>query len=159
MRNGTMHAVNRSRRSGARGFTLVEAMITVAILSLLLAIAVPSYRELIRSAARADAQLTLQMAANHLERLYAECNSYIRRNAGSTPPCTTVISGLPASMLQSPAEGTARYTISLHTHQAQAYEVRAVPVDATEPCGTLRLLSDGQRLVTGTRPATECWRR
>lgn len=154
-----MHATIRSRRTVAHGFTLVEAMITVAILSVLLAVAVPGYREMIRSAARADAQLTLQMAANHLERLYAECNSYTRRDAGSTPPCTTVIAGLPASMTKSPAEGTARYNIVLQTHQAQSYELRAVPVDATEPCGSLRLLSDGQRLVTGTRSAEQCWRR
>jgi type IV pilus assembly protein PilE len=154
-----MHRRLRSTPSGARGFTLVEAMITVAVLSVLLAIAIPGYREMIRSAARADAQLVLQMAANHLERLYAECNSYTRRDAGTTPPCTTVIAGLPASMQHSPVEGRARYDIVLQTHQAQAYELRAVPVDATEPCGTLRLLSDGQRLVTGTRPAEACWRR
>lgn len=159
MRSNAIRAAPRSLRVRPLGFTLVEAMITVTILSVLMTIAIPNYREMTRRAARSDAQLTLQMAANHLERLYSECNSYTRRNAGTTPPCTTVIDGLPAALRKSPAEGTTRYNIVLQTHTAQTYEVRAVPVDAAEPCGTLRLLSDGQRLATGSRPVEECWRR
>lgn len=41
--------------TGARGFTLIELMITVAVLAILLSIAIPSYREYVRRGAVAGA--------------------------------------------------------------------------------------------------------
>ena len=63
--------------------------------------------------ARADAQSALLEAAQYLERIYSECNSYILRDASTTPPCTTSVSGLPTSLRVSPREGKKRYDITV----------------------------------------------
>jgi type IV pilus assembly protein PilE len=150
------------RASPQRGITLIELMIAVAVVGILTVIAVPSYGEYTRRAARSDAQLTLQAAATWLERRYAECNSYIRINAATNPPCTTALAAadLPAELKVSPSGGgTQRYTVSVSALDAQSYTVQAIPLDSADKCGTMRILSTGVREATGTLGVNGCWRR
>lgn len=153
----------RLRRLTA-GFTLVEMMVVAAIVSIVAAIAVPSYAEYARRTARSDAQLTLLQASTWLERRYVECNSYSVRDASTDPPCTTstATDELPLELSKSPTTGTTRYTITYTIDSAQAYTIRAVPVIADAKCGTLTINSTGGR---GTSAGTTkdvvdyCWRR
>lgn len=158
-----MHAhapPSRSRpAAAAAGFTLVEMLVTITVVAILAAVAVPGYTEYVRRAARADAQLVLQQAANHLERVYAECNSYVVRDASTVPPCTTATGALPDELARAPQSGTQRYSIVLQTVSAQAWELRAEPLDAADRCGTFVLASTGARTVDGTLPVEQCWRR
>ena len=150
------------RATTVRGFTLLEMLITVAMVAILMAIATPSYNEYVRRSARADAQLVLQQAANHLERIYAECNSYVLRDASTVPPCNTSVNAndaLPLELTRAPLDGTQRYTIAVEQLAAQAYTLNAAPLDATDPCGTFSMQSNGTRTVTGTLGADACWRR
>jgi type IV pilus assembly protein PilE len=150
------------RASPQRGITLLELLIAVAVVGILTVIAVPSYGEYTRRAARSDAQLTLQAAATWLERRYAECNSYIRINAATNPPCTAVLAAtdLPAELKVSPSGGgTQRYTVSVSALDAQSYTVQAVPLESADKCGTMRILSTGVREATGTLGVNGCWRR
>ncbi|MGB5337609.1 MAG: type IV pilin protein, partial [Gammaproteobacteria bacterium] len=64
------------RISGQRGFTLIELMIVVVVISLLAAIAYPSYRDHVIRAHRADAKAALLENAQFLERNYSETNRY-----------------------------------------------------------------------------------
>jgi type IV pilus assembly protein PilE len=58
------------------GFTLVELMITVAVVAILAMIAVPSYTQYIRRGNRTDATKTLTLDAQALERCYSQSFSY-----------------------------------------------------------------------------------
>ncbi len=83
-----------SRRRTATGFTLIELMITVAVVAILAAIALPSYQAYVRKANRAQAKADLVELAQMLERRHTVENTY----AGMTLPFS-----------QSPRDGTARY--------------------------------------------------
>jgi type IV pilus assembly protein PilE len=58
------------QRLAARGFTLLELMIVVAVIALLVAVALPSYQEQIRKSKRAEAKAALLKAAQFEERFY-----------------------------------------------------------------------------------------
>ena len=60
------------RRTTAQGFTLIELMITVAVVGILAAIAYPSYNEHVRKTRRADARAVLLVSAQWMERLHRE---------------------------------------------------------------------------------------
>lgn len=150
------------RPSHQRGITLIELLIAVTVVGILTAIAVPSYGEYTRRAARSDAQLTLQAAATWLERRYAECNSYIKVNAATNPPCTTDLeeNDLPAELTVSPSGGgTPRYRVEIFALTAQSYTLRALPEKGDPNCDILLLLSTGVREATGTLGVNGCWRR
>jgi len=59
-----------------RGFTLVELMITVAILSILAAVAIPAYSNYINRAKQADAIIGLKAAQMAQEQFFSENNAY-----------------------------------------------------------------------------------
>lgn len=58
------------------GFSLIELMVTVAILAILAAIAYPSYRDQILKSRRGDAQTALLEIAQRQERFYAQNATY-----------------------------------------------------------------------------------
>lgn len=86
-----MRAVPASVRR-ERGFTLIELMITVAIVGVLAAIAYPSYVQYVRQGRIVEAQGELATLRVRLEQYYQD-----NRNYGSTASaCGVSMPGLPA---------------------------------------------------------------
>jgi type IV pilus assembly protein PilE len=79
------------------GFTLIEVMITVAIVAILAAIAVPSYNEYVQRARITEATSNLSDMRNKMEQ-YFQDNRTWTPGGGTTPPCTAgTVAPLPTS--------------------------------------------------------------
>ncbi len=68
--------MNSTSTEKSKGFTLIELMIVVAIIALLAAIAIPSYRDFVVRSNRTEAKVALTELANLLEKHYSEMGSY-----------------------------------------------------------------------------------
>ena len=64
------------QQHGVHGFTLIELMVTVAIVAILSAIAYPAYTEYILKSRRTDAKNALLDLAARQERFYSLNNKY-----------------------------------------------------------------------------------
>ena len=75
-----------------RGFTLIELMITMAIIAMLSALAYPSYRNYVIRGQLVDGTNGLSAMRANMERYYQDNRSYASVTNGSTtfnPPCAT----------------------------------------------------------------------
>lgn len=137
----------------ARGFTLIELMIVVAIVAILASIAYPSYQESVRKSRRAEAGAVLLEGAQFMERFFTVNSRYHQTRAG-------VGVALPTALTHSPKDGgTVRYNIDFTVLGANSFTLRATPVDADANCGILTITHAGVKGATGTLGADGCWRR
>lgn len=137
------------------GFTLIELMITVAIVAVLAGIAYPSYQDSVMKSRRADAKGALLGFANAMERHFTETNTYL--GAGTTSGNT----GSPTIFsTTSPVDGgTPYYNLTINAVTASSYTLHAEPTgaQADDKCGTLTLTQTGARGTSTTLPVTDCW--
>jgi type IV pilus assembly protein PilE len=141
----------------ARGFTLIEMMITVVIVGILAAVALPSYREYVAKSRRAEARAGLVEASQYMQRYYSQTNRF-------NQPNDTAIT-LPGPLTRVPrgaAAGAQSYDISLSASTATSYTLQAVPRTggpmASDQCATLTLDNVGRRTTSaGTSLQSTCW--
>lgn len=133
------------------GFTLIEMMVTVAIVAILGSIAVPAYMAHVRRSARVDAAASLLQAAAQMQQYFTLNNTYLAVSPLVTPPAFNP---------------TPKHTISLagglQAPTAATFTLQAVPnAGAPDPiCGTLTITNQGVRGVsTSVVPAfvADCW--
>ncbi len=151
-----------------QGFTLIELMITVAIIGILASIALPSYQDSVRKSRRNDAQGVLLGLANAMERHYTtNNNSYCDAGgAGGSDLCGspgTNDDGTP-SIYTIPPETASYYIIAIsNTIDANSYTLTAdrTGAQSNDKCGTLTLSNTGVKSVTNQDTgitATDCWK-
>lgn len=138
-----------------QAFTLIELMVTVAIVGILAGIAYPSYQDSVMKSRRADAKGALLGFANAMERHFTETNSYL--GAGTTNGNTGIPTVFSAT---SPVDGgTAYYNLTINAATAASYTLNAAPTGAqtNDKCGTLSLTQTGVRGISTALSVTDCW--
>ncbi len=127
------------RKFAQTGITLIELMIVLAVLSILAAIALPSYEQVMERSRRTEAREALSDFASRQEQFFLDNKTY-----------TSTISVLGRNAVTE----NGYYIISVPTFTAVSYTLRATAQasqgnDTT--CATMSLTS------TGSKSPDDCW--
>jgi len=139
--------------TGRNGFTLIELVVTVGIVGILAAIAIPAYTSYMMRSNRTDAVRSMTLDAQALERCYSQQWTYVG--------CT-----VPAASLSSQGY----YTIAITYYTTgnsngttpNAYTITATPVNpgpqlADSACQMFTLDSFGHQGSVGSATSQTCW--
>lgn len=129
------------------GFSLIELLIVVTIISILGAIAFPSYQRYVMRTNRAAARACLTEYSQYMERAFTTNLTYVMA-VDPVMGCATE-SGLDT-----------RYTFAV-VRAARTYTITATPINAQlardTQCGALTLTEAGTRGEGGTGTVADCW--
>ena len=150
-----MKPMKHPARVSQAGISMIEILIALVIISILGAIAYPSYKDRVYSGRRAEAKTALSDLATRLESYYAKTNTYATATIG-TGAATDVLSTGTTS------QGFYTLTIDPLNTTATAYRIVAAPVGVQAgdtKCGSLSLTSANVKGIgTGaTGTVATCW--
>ena len=144
---GVQGAAGMSCRGGPpHGFTLIEVMITVAIIAILAAVAIPNYSRYVVRSNRAAIESFMLEVSGAQERYLVDNRAYA--------------ANLGALGMSVPASLATRYDVTVTPNAAlpPGYSIVATPKGSQlsdTGCGTLTLTSTGAKSASGA--GTDCW--
>jgi type IV pilus assembly protein PilE len=140
------------RPSRTSGFTLIELMIAVLIISVLVAIAIPSYIDKVRKSRRVEAKTALLDLQGREERFYNTQNVYSIAQAD-------LGYGAGGNVVNQPVgNGYYQVTVTLLAGPPVGYQIQATAVGdqiKDTHCQTFTLQSTGAQ--TSAPDTTSCW--
>ncbi len=127
------YRMSPTRMNSQRGFTLIELMVAVVIVSILAAVAYPSYLESVRKSKRASAKARMSEVAGREQQFYSE--------AGGAATYTTTLTALqyPAGDLYSETRGHIITVAAGAAGIGTSFLITATPVETDPVCGNLTL--------------------
>ncbi|WP_046167172.1 type IV pilin protein [Chromobacterium vaccinii] len=138
------------------GFSLLELVITLAVLALLVSIALPSYRNFMMQSNRTAAKTALQDLASRQESYFSTNNNYASQLATL---------GYASGTVYVPGNGNNLYALSIANTTASTFALNAAPQgsQAQDSCQTYQLdnLGNQSNIVNGSNGTTlsvsGCW--
>lgn len=146
----------------AKGFTLIELMVVVAIAGILVAFGYPAYQGVIKESYRKTAQSDLMAFAAAMERHHT--GSFTYKGAASAGADTGSPEVFTSWSPASEASGNKRYNLSIESASGVDYVIKATPVSGKSQAsdGTIWYYSDGRKAWdennSGSIDSSEyCW--
>jgi type IV pilus assembly protein PilE len=162
-----MRARPARRTPSPGGFSLIELMVVVAIATILLAVAIPSYVTYLRQSRRTEARTAVLDLAAREERYFSTngaAYSVTAAQLGYTALPTTVGSGYYSiSVCIATAAGTTPpCDPNANAPTGPSFYVTATPVAgqsqaADAECTSFSVDSAGQQFATGSQASAFCW--
>ena len=142
------------------GFSLIELMITVAIVGIISAVAYPSYVDYVSKSRRADGMGALVSFAGAMERHFTVNSTYCGAGTSTTASCGPASSSGDPTIFptEAPLDGSEKYyDLDISVVTPTTFTITATPKNAQngDSCGTLTLAHTGLRGKTGS--GTSCW--
>jgi type IV pilus assembly protein PilE len=148
------------RAARAKGFTLIELMITVVVIAILAAVALPAFNSQIRKSRRTEARNALLDLSGRAERLYSANNSYLNSTTLQLNPADLGYQQITAFPFTS--FGGGYYTVSrAATATTYTFTATAIGVQAADTqCATYTVDNTGKQAAAdsaGTDQTPTCW--
>jgi type IV pilus assembly protein PilE len=131
----------RSTRARTHGFTLIELMIVVVIVSILLAIAIPGYSSYMRKSRRSDTEATMMDIAQREQQYLNDQRAYAASTAALNYALPTDVSNYYTITIAAPAAAPPTFLIT------------ATPIATSPQAGDPVLTLDN----TGVRAPANVW--
>jgi type IV pilus assembly protein PilE len=149
-----MSKQSRKHRSG--GFTLIELMVTVAIVAILATIAVTTYSNQVLKSRRTEAKSALLDLAGREERLFSTTNAYSSDEAFlGYAAASTQMTNMNFGNRYYQLTATVAPLVNPTTYTLTANPVGTQVNDTT--CGSFSVNQLGVQTVTGTGTVASCW--